>query len=442
MRLSARLVLMTSLVALLAVVLTGLVASAAIRDQAEDQVREELGRQAALLATAPSLALKAQRREDKSAGDDGVLAGGVFPDGRALGAAKQLPAELRARLAGGGSFSGRVTVDGQQLLVEARPSRLGAVAVVTRPAEDVDRAADRLRGRLLVPLLVGLLGAALVGALGARVLARPLVQLGGAARRLAAGARGVALVPTGPPEVREVAHALSGLDSQLQATETARRQFLLSVSHELRTPLTSVRGFAEALADGVVSEQDVQRTGRIVLAEAERLERLVRDLLDLARLDAGEVSLQVCPVDLGTLVEDAALVWAGRCAASGVHLVIEVQSSFVLADPGRVRQVLDNLAENALRVTPAGGQLVLAVATGRLQVRDSGPGLTPQDTEVAFDRGALHARYRDERPVGTGLGLALAFRLVERMGGLITAGTAPEGGACFLVDLPADTGAG
>jgi two-component system sensor histidine kinase BaeS len=112
----------------------------------------------------------------------------------------------------------------------------------------------------------------------------------------------------------------------------------------------------------------------------------------------------------------------------------------VPTDPGRIRQVVDGLCENALRVVPAGRPLVLAVRAGAtagvIEVRDGGPGFTDDDLAVAFDRGALHRRYRGIREVGSGLGLALAARLVTRLGGTITAGHAPEGGAMFTVELP------
>ncbi|HEY0812760.1 MAG TPA: ATP-binding protein, partial [Pseudonocardia sp.] len=110
------------------------------------------------------------------------------------------------------------------------------------------------------------------------------------------------------------------------------------------------------------------------------------------------------------------------------------------ADPRRMRQVIDGLAENALRITPSGAPLTFAVfPAGVIQVRDGGPGLAPEDYAIVFDRGALHDRYRGHRPVGTGgVGLALVHGLVTRMGGTIKAERAPEGGACFTVELPSE----
>jgi signal transduction histidine kinase len=217
----------------------------------------------------------------------------------------------------------------------------------------------------------------------------------------------------------------------------------MSVSHELRTPLTAIRGFGEALADGVATGEAVPQAGRTIVSEAARLDRLVADLLDLARLGADDFRYDVTPVDLDALVAEAGQVWGRRCAAVGVEFRLERPGVPVLTrtDPTRVRQAVDGLAENALRVTPAGAPLVLALRTegadAVLEVRDGGPGLTAADREVAFERSALHDRYRGVRHVGTGLGLALVKALATGLGGRVEVDVAPvEGGACFRVLLP------
>ena len=226
-------------------------------------------------------------------------------------------------------------------------------------------------------------------------------------------------------------------------SEGRQREFLLSVSHELRTPLTAVKGYAEALADGVIPPEDIERTGSVVSAEAARLDRLVSDLLDLARLGAVDFPVTPIDIDLCEIADEAAMVWADRVRREGLQWVAEVPSDevHVRTDPIRVRQIIDNLAENALRVSPRGSMIVLAIRRepgfAVVEIRDSGPGLTPDDLSVAFEPGVLHERYRGERPVGTGLGLALVGRLARGLGGEAEAGAAPEGGARFTVRLPA-----
>jgi two-component system sensor histidine kinase BaeS len=269
-----------------------------------------------------------------------------------------------------------------------------------------------------------------------------------AAHALAAGHRDVAVLPEGPSEVAEVGTAVNTLAAALSHSEARQREFLLSVSHDLRTPLTAITGYAESLADGVVPADQAAQVGAIVLTEAQRLNRLVADLLDLARLGAQEFRIDLAEVDLAGLASAAGQVWAGRCAAAGVRFVLELPGYPlpVLTDASRLRQVLDGLLENALRVTPSGAPIVLAVRAERLpdgppvavaEVRDGGPGLAEQDLAVAFQRSVLYDRYRGVRQVGTGLGLAIVAGLVGRLGGTVEAGHAPEGGARFTVRLPA-----
>jgi two-component system sensor histidine kinase BaeS len=332
-------------------------------------------------------------------------------------------------------------IAGSTVFVEARPTDLGAVVLAQRR----DQAAPFVRTavrRIAVALLVGLAVAAVAAVALARLLARPLKRAAAAAQALAAGARNVQVEPAGPAEVAEVAESLNALAAALARSEGRQREFLLSVSHELRTPLTAISGFAESLADGVTAGAQVRPVGATMLGEARRLERLVSDLLDLARLGAQDFRIDRQPVDLTALVQVAADVWRARCEAVGVSLGVEVPEHEVvtLTDPTRVRQILDGLAENALRVTPAGAPIVLGLTAGHgwaaLQVRDGGPGLTPEDCAVAFERSVLYERYRGVRRVGTGVGLALVHGLATRLGGVAAAGRAAEGGACFTVRLP------
>ena len=168
--------------------------------------------------------------------------------------------------------------------------------------------------------------------------------------------------------------------------------------------------------------------------------------MELARLQADDFRIELLDVDLAAVAGEAAEVWRARCAEHGVafRLLQPGGSVPVRADPRRLRQVLDGLADNALRVLPAGAPLVFAVAAGRsaadralLQVRDGGPGLDAADYPLVFERAALHDRYRGQRPVGQGgVGLALVHGLVARMGGTIRAEPAPEGGVCFTISLP------
>ena len=342
----------------------------------------------------------------------------------------------------GTPVSAVVSSGGRTWIVEARPTPAGAFALA-RTTDTGPLGTGLVRRNIVFALLAGAGVAVLVGGVVGTLLARPLRRTASAAHALRTGRRDVRVPVAGPGEVAEVAAAVNELADALSRSEQRQREFLLSVSHELRTPLTAVRGFAESLADGVVTGDDARAAGTTILREAQRLDRLVGDLMELARLEADDFRLDVGTVDLGALLSEASAVWQARCAEQGVDFRVDAPAHPVpvRADPRRLRQVVDGLAENALRVLPPGAPLVLAVRPGRgagvLQVRDGGPGLAAEDYPLVFRRGALHARYRGHRPVGAGgVGLALVHGLVTRMGGTITAAPAPEGGACFTVTVP------
>jgi two-component system sensor histidine kinase BaeS len=208
--------------------------------------------------------------------------------------------------------------------------------------------------------------------------------------------------------------AFNGMVIDLQAAREREKAFFLSVSHELRTPLTAIRGYAEALADGTTRR--TKHAGTVMLGESQRLERLVQDLLDLGRLEAGEFSIDARDTDLsevGLAVVDA-LQPAAKQVGVSLDLVTE-GPSVVHADPDRVHQMVANLVENAIRVTPASERVRVEIQDGCLAVTDSGPGLDPEDFAHAFERFYLWRKYRGERPVGSGLGLAIVGELAQRM---------------------------
>jgi signal transduction histidine kinase len=333
-------------------------------------------------------------------------------------------------------------VNGSTLLVEGRTIKGKVAIALVGKVATASGTGRRLINNVVFALGIGLLVAAGAGSLLARRLAGPLRRTAAVASAMSHGRRDLRVPPEGPRELVEVGESINTLANALAYSEARQREFLLSVSHELRTPLTAVTGFAESLADGVVTGDEVPEVGRVIGQEAERLNRLVSDLLDLARLGADDFRLDIVDVDLAALLAESGQVWHARCAAAGVSFSLSSPDHPVpvRTDPRRLRQVVDGLAENALRVTPSGSPIVLALRhdpdAAVLEVRDGGPGLSAEDYARAFERGELHSRYEGVRPVGTGLGLALVHGLVTRMGGRIEAGPAPEGGARFTVSLP------
>ncbi len=444
--LRARSVLVTCATALVSVLVTTLIAFPIAVRAAQRQARVALAEEVTLVAeiVRPRLNAPTPIREERIVRLLRRQSIDVYivHDGRADRAG--LPADVVDAVAGGASVPQRPTVvRGVLSLVEGQS--LGGGDGVVLVQKLLPGGARKVWSQLWLPLLAGLLAGVIAGALLARLIARPIRNAATAAVRLSRGDRSVRLPVRPPTEVQELAVAMNALAEALTTSENRQRDFLLSISHELRTPLTTLRGYAEAIADGVVEPEQAPEAARTMLGQATHLDRLVSDLLALARLEAVDFPLDWMDVDLNGLVAEAARAWTPRCHAAGVRLHTELPAGPVVVpgDPARIRQILDGLLENALRVVPADAALVLAVQgadpAGRppvVEVRDSGPGFTDDDLAVAFERGALYERYRGVRKVGSGLGLALAAGLARRMGATIEAGHAREGGARFTVGFP------
>jgi two-component system sensor histidine kinase BaeS len=286
-------------------------------------------------------------------------------------------------------------------------------------------------------LLIGALAAVTLAALAALLLARAISRPVGrvaAASRAVAGEQTVDPVPEeGARELVSLARSFNEMAHRLASARAAERQFLLSVSHELKTPLTAIRGYAEGLQEGAVPEDEAAET---IQRESARLERLVRDLLDLGRMRRSEFSVRREPIDLGAVARECRARYEGQARDFGVSLEVQVaEPAGALGDADRMVQVVSNLVENALRAAPPGGTVRIAAALGQLAVADDGPGLEADDLPRAFERFYLYSRYGRERPVGTGLGLAIVKELVEGMGGTVGVDSAP-GRTVFTVRLP------
>ncbi|MFC7534708.1 histidine kinase dimerization/phospho-acceptor domain-containing protein [Actinoplanes sp. GCM10030250] len=437
--LTGRTVLVTAATAVVAVIVTALVAVPVAVRSVNTQIRTEMVEKTALAVELladerPVARERIARRLRQNNIEIYLVRRGVADHGG-------LPDRVVRQLAAGSLVDTRDQVNGRYSFIAGRPlSGRNSGVILTR--EVASGLAARVLGSVWLALLAGLAGGVLAGALLARFLTRPLTLAAAAAGRLSAGDRSVRISRQGPAEAVRLADAINHLASALQTSEGRERDFLLSVSHELRTPLATIRGYAEALSDGVIGAEGAAEAGSTMLNEAQRLDRLISDLLVLARLEAADLPISVIVIDLVELVREAGRAWMSRCGSGGPALTVELPGEPVRVetDPGRIRQVLDGLCENALRIVPSGAPLVLAVRAGSgggiIEVRDGGPGFTDDDLAVAFDRGELNRRYRGSREVGSGLGLALAARLVGRLGGRISAGHAPEGGAMFSVELP------
>ena len=441
--LRGRITLVTVSVAVLAVLITGLVSVQLVRQSTISQGRAQLASQAQLLSRLPAATNLASLRERVrlALGDTRVAV--VAADGQLSGPGSGFVTAADVRtLRAGNRVSQTEVRRNKTMIVEGRPTRTGTAIVLVRSLGNLETTTQETVRRVLLALVIGVVVAIVAGTLLARWLTRPLVATAETAKRMAAGERGLRVEAHQPTEIAAVADALATLDRALSTSEGRQREFLLSISHELRTPLTAVRGYGEAMVDGLIHERDIAGVGATLVTETERLDHFVADLLELARLEADDFAIDRQRVEADRLLEQAADAWRGRAAMLDVvvRALPGIGDLAVSSDAQRVRQLIDGLVENALRVTPAGSTVSIAArrfgSSVVIEVRDGGPGLSRDDLAVAFERGVLQSRYRDIRPVGTGLGLSIAARLVSRLGGSIAAGNAPGGGAVFAVSLP------
>ena len=323
----------------------------------------------------------------------------------------------------------------------ARPAarvRPVTAIVLTRRA---DPGLRRGAGWFALAALSSLVVAAAVADRLARRVTAPLEAAEAVTRHIAAGDLGARVEP-GPaadPEVASLARSINAMADSLGRAKGLERQFLLAVSHDLRTPLTSIRGFAEAIAEGAAP--DNERAAQVIAAESRRLERLVADLLELAKLDARRFSLEVRPVDVAEVVADTAEGFRPAADEAGLALTVTVPGPGALrtdTDPDRLAQVVANLVENALKFAAT----AIAVSAGpndeggvTVVVEDDGPGIPTDERGRAFDR--LHQSSRTPaRRVGSGLGLAIVSELVGAMGGQVRAEPGTGGaGTRMVVDL-------
>jgi signal transduction histidine kinase len=292
-------------------------------------------------------------------------------------------------------------------------------------------------------LAVGIAALALVtlGAVQAaravRRLAEPVDDLIGAAARIESGDYSGCVAERGPRDVRSLIRAFNDMSERLQAADASRRSFLADMAHEMRTPLSVIQGQLEAIADGVYPADEAHLAP--VVDQVRTLERLVDDLRTVALAEAGALELRIEPVDLGALVDDVVAVM--RPSAAGVELATAIEPDLppVPADAARLRQVVSNLLANAIRHTPPGGRIDVAVESapdGRVavSVRDTGPGIPEEILPTVFDRFV-----KGQDAVGTGLGLAIARDLVQAHGGSITAGGGSGEGATIRLTLPLES---
>jgi len=306
---------------------------------------------------------------------------------------------------------------------------------------------------LLPPLVragaVALVLSILMALIISRSVVAPLRRVASAAESIAQGETDTRAPVSGPSEMRGLARSFNAMAEQVEAAQQSQRDFVANVSHELKTPLTSIQGFSQALVDGTASAPETTaRAARVIHEEAERMRRMVDELLILARFDAGQVVMARDPVELGPLLRGCVEKLAPQMDAAGLDLEVDVSERlFVTGDADRLAQVFANLLGNAVAHMPAGGKVTVTAHPVdapdaqfvEATITDTGEGIPLEDAREIFgrfyqvDKARRHSR-------GAGLGLAITKEIVWAHGGDITAESVVGLGSKFTVRLPTREG--
>ncbi len=449
---------------LLAILLSGLLSTAIalqlFRDYTQDQAREELQREATGLAQLYADAALRAADEGAAAPDFAAakieLATGdriyyvgpsVFP-GQESGLQRipeaSLPPEAGS-LERPAVFELTPPDESRLYLAAAEPVRLepgtepfGAILVAT-PKDNLRGQWTPLFTRLAAAFGVGAVFAGLLSWWLSRRITGPVLSLSRAADQIASGDYAVNVpAARGADEISHLSERFGDMASRLAATEERERQFLMSVSHELRTPLTAIRGHVDAIRDGLIDDPAlVNESLDVVIAESVRLERLVGDVLDLAKLRAHRFTVQAEEVDMLHLVEHAYGAFGDEARRRGIdyRLLEEGDPPTIITDGDRVLQVITNLLTNAFRWTPDGGRIELELRAEngvvRVDVADSGPGIGPDARDQVF------RPFVSSDTQGTGLGLPIARELAGALGGRVELESELGRGSRFRLVLPA-----
>jgi signal transduction histidine kinase len=433
----------------LAGLVSSLIAVRLFQDYTHDRAVEEIRREAVglsklLASDAGDIALATRNLEEATG--DRLFYVGLTPYPGAEADLEPLPKEaVPLEVVQGGrlvEFEFQVPGEGRRYLGVSHPLDLeGSVIgslVVAKPTTELRERWVTLFGRLALAFLGGVLVAGLFAWWVTRRITKPVQGLARAADEIASGRYDVHLpkVPS-DDEIGHLSERFSGMANRLRETEELERNFLMSVSHELRTPLTAIRGHVEALREGVVEDPALRAASLdVVAAETVRLERLVGDVLDLAKLDAHRFTVLREEVDMRRLLDRAYAGFTEEARRRSIDYRQQIAGDAVIVSDGdRVLQIISNLLANAFRWTPDGGRIQLAMGaengTVAVAVEDSGPGVPPAERERIF------RPFYSRDGGGTGLGLAIANELAGALGGRIRVESEPGRGSRFELVLPA-----
>jgi signal transduction histidine kinase len=371
----------------------------------------------------------------------------TLADSRAdtAGSLPSIPKPAREQLARVSTIEDAGGTDWLYVIRRLQGNFIVVVATPRQPLKEVvaSPVIRELAGDILWAGGIALLLALLLAYLISRWVAAPLQKLSGAAIAVAEGRRAQVEL-AGPDEVQALGEVFNEMTHRVHASQESQRDFVANVSHELKTPLTSIQGFAQAILDGTASSPDsLKQAAEVIYDESGRMHRLVLDLLDLARLDAGTADLARKPLDLAQLLRAVAEKFIPQSQEAHVQLSTQIDDlpSFI-GDGDRLSQVFTNLVDNALKHTPAGGQVTLRARPRgewvEVSVVDTGPGIPPEELSRIFERFyQLDKARKGGAGHGVGLGLSIARQIIQAHHGTLSAHSKVGQGSVFVVNLPA-----
>ncbi|SMC33687.1 sensor histidine kinase [Sporomusa malonica] len=302
---------------------------------------------------------------------------------------------------------------------------------------------ERITRFYFFPFIVGLVAAFLLAMLLSRQLTRSIADIASAAKRFSAGDYTSRTHSTGKDEIGALGKTFNAMADAIFHTQQTRRNFFANISHELKTPLSCVKATTEALIDGIATN-DQERTQYLerVLAETDRMSRLVHDITDTEQLESGKMFIKQEPIDLAALLLNQADKIEPLLKKKNLSLLLRVETDKhrILGDAGRLEQVLDNLMSNAIRYAPAGSRigLILTEENEWLQVcvSDQGEGIADEELPLIWERFYRIDKSRDRSAGGSGLGLSISRGLMEAMGGTISVQSKKGEGTSFKIHIP------
>ncbi|MCL4473361.1 MAG: cell wall metabolism sensor histidine kinase WalK [Actinobacteria bacterium] len=336
----------------------------------------------------------------------------------------------------------------RELTVNAYSRHVSSMAVggmgsmmSTAMAADLDQVfRDILNASLVWGGLSAVVIAVILSLIISRRITKPIHEMAAVTGRIAEGDYSRRVTIESRDEIGSLARSLNLMAENLQESQKLRRELMANIAHELRTPLTSISGYMEGLIDGVVPA--TEETYELVHREAGRLSRLVNDLQRLSRAESGKEKLDIIPLQAQTVLDRLSRRLEPQFRDKGVDLSVDIDPGAppVLADEDKLDQVLTNLIDNALRYTDAGGKVTVEVhgQDGKVAVTvaDTGIGIGAEDLPHIFERFYRADKSRSRERGGTGIGLTIAKRYVEALGGTISVSSAPAKGTRFSVLLP------